>query len=184
MNKQTALIVSATLALTTLALPAQAATSMQSCPQLEVGFSPEGGAEEVVLKSIASARKDIKILAYSFTSKTVVAELTKAIKRGVTVAVVADDSNNTSRYGVAALSTLVNAGAAVRTVSAYKIMHDKSAVIDQKTVQFGSFNYSKAAAQENSENAQVCWNAPGIAAVYLSHWQSRWDRGVKFQPRY
>lgn len=165
-------------------MTAQASTTMQSCSQYEVGFSPEGGAEEIVLKTIASATKDIKVLAYSFTSKPVVQALAQARKRGVQVAVVADASNVNNRSGSAALSALVNAGAAVRTISVYKIMHDKVLIVDGKTVEFGSFNYSKAAAQDNSENAQVCWNSPGVASVYLTHWQSRWSQGTDFRQSY
>ncbi|MCU6502011.1 phospholipase D family protein [Rugamonas sp. A1-17] len=184
MKKTIHTIAVALFAIATCTMAAQANTSMQSCSQYEVGFSPEGGAEEIVLKTIASARSDIKVLAYSFTSKPVVQALSQARRRGVNVSVVADASNLNSRPGTAALSALSSAGISVRTISYYKIMHDKVILVDGKTVEFGSFNYSKAAAQDNSENAQVCWNSPGIAAIYLEHWQSRWNQGTLFHPAY
>jgi len=165
-------------------MSAHAATSVQSCNQFEVGFSPEGGAEEIVLKTIDSAKTDIKVLAYSFTSKIVVQALTQARKRGVAVSILADASNLSSRAGTSALSALVNAGAAVRTISVFKIHHSKNLIVDSKSVEFGSFNFSKAAAQDNSENAQVCWNSPGVASVYLAHWQSRWAQGIDFRQAY
>ncbi|MFX4396927.1 hypothetical protein ABTA35_20190, partial [Acinetobacter baumannii] len=39
---------------------------------VEVGFSPEGSAEALVLKTIDSARKQIRMMAYAFTSPKVV----------------------------------------------------------------------------------------------------------------
>lgn len=152
--------------------------------RVEVGFSPEGTAEDLIVKVIGSAKSDIKVLAYSFTSPVIVKALVAAKRRGVNVAVAADSSNVTSRPGSSALSTLVTAGVSVRTVSDYKILHDKVLVVDGRHVQTGSFNYSKSANEANSENAIVLWNAPEIAAAYAQHWKSRWDQGERFVPAY
>lgn len=155
-----------------------------ACQEFEVGFSPEGSAEKLILKTIDSARSDVKILAYSFTAKEVVRALTQARKRNIPVSLVVDASNLTSRHSVAALSALVNAGASVRTIDRFKIAHDKVVIVDGKHVEFGSYNFSAAAATANSENANVCWNAPAIAATYTAHWKSRWDLGKTFNVAY
>lgn len=109
---------------------------------IEVGFSPGGGGEYLVLKVIDSAKNEIKVLAYSFTSAAVVAALLRAKKRGVAVSIVADHKNNVTddRYGRAraALSALANAGCDVRTISAYPIHHDKVLIVDRQTVELGS----------------------------------------------
>lgn len=152
--------------------------------RVEIGFSPEGDAEALILKAIQSAQSNIKVMAYSFTSKPVIKALIAAHRRGVKVFVAADSSNVKSRYGEAALSTLVTAGIAVRTVDAYRIMHDKVMLIDDQTIELGSFNYTKSAAKSNSENAMIIWNAPEVVRPYLSHWQSRWDQGETFHTKY
>jgi hypothetical protein len=64
--------------------------------------------------------------------------------------------------GAAAMNLLVNAGIPVRTVSKFRIMHDKVIITDERNVETGSFNYTRAAARSNSENALVigitrCW---------------------------
>ncbi|WP_282808445.1 phospholipase D-like domain-containing protein, partial [Hafnia alvei] len=69
-------------------------------------------------------------------------------------------------------------------VDKYKIMHDKVAIIDDVTVQTGSFNYTRAAQRSNSENVVVMWQMPEVAQVYLEHWQSRWSQGQAWQSRY
>lgn len=156
--------------------------------EVEVGFSPEGGAQTLVLKAIVASKASIRLAAYSFTSPVVVKALLEAKRRGVDVAVLVDEKNNLredhSGKARAALNLLVNAGIPTRTVSVFPIHHDKFIVVDGRHVETGSFNYSDAAARKNSENALVLWNDPAIAAKYLSHWQDRWARGVAYQSAY
>lgn len=152
--------------------------------QVEAGYSPGGGAERLVLKVIHTSRKSIRLAAYSFTSPNVVRALVDAGKRGVDVRLVVDEKGNTTKSGTAALNLLVNAGITVRTNGKYAIHHDKYIVSDGLHVQTGSFNYSRAAADSNSENVLVVWHNAALAASYLRHWQSRFDEGKPYRSRY
>lgn len=152
--------------------------------QIETGFSPEGSAERLVLKTIHASQKTIRLAAYSFTSPRVVRALTDARKRGVDVRVVADEKGTASKSGAAALNLLANAGIPVRTNGRYAIHHDKFIVSDGLHVQTGSFNYSQAAANANSENVLVIWHNAELAASYLRHWQSRFDEGKSYRAGY
>lgn len=155
---------------------------------IEYAFSPDGGAEKLVLKVIDSARSEIRMMTYSLTSARVVEALIAARKRGVDIAIVSDYKNNVvedkSGKARAALSALVNAGCRVRTISLYPIHHDKVIVADRQTVETGSFNYSSAAASKNSENVLVVWNNTDLAKGYLKHWESRFSRGEDYRARY
>lgn len=150
---------------------------------VSVGFSPEGSAEALVLKVIESAHRAIRVSAYALTSAPIVRALIAAQRRGVSVEVVADANANTEgrAYGERALASLKNAGIPVRTVSVYAIHHDKVIIADD-SVETGSFNYSRAAARENSENVIVLWDDPTLAQLYLQHWRSRWNQGLAFHP--
>jgi phosphatidylserine/phosphatidylglycerophosphate/cardiolipin synthase-like enzyme len=151
------------------------AVNLPATGSIEVAFSPKQGAEELVIRVIDSAQSEIKMLAYSFTSSPVVAALLRAQKRGVKVSLVADKKSNTeedrSGKARAALATLVNAGCDVRVIGAYATHHDKVIVVDRKTVELGSFNYSAAAANYNSENVLVNWDNQSLALVYLAHFE-------------
>lgn len=153
---------------------------------IEVGFSPEGSAERLVEKTIDTAQRSIRLAAYSFTSPEVVRGLINAKHRGVDVAVIVDAKANIAEggKGAHALSALGTAGIPVRVVSVYPIHHDKFIVTDGVNVQTGSFNYSRAAAERNSENAILIRNNQDLAARYLSHWNDRWAKGQDFNPRY
>ena len=111
-------------------------------PHIEIAFSPEAGAEALVLKALGTARQSIRLAGYSFTSPAIVRSLLDAKRRGVDVKVLLDDKGNRSQASVAAMNLIVGAGIPLRVVSAYAIHHDKYFVVDGKHTQSGSFNYS------------------------------------------
>jgi phosphatidylserine/phosphatidylglycerophosphate/cardiolipin synthase-like enzyme len=156
--------------------------------RIEAGFSPEGSAQKLVLRTIDAATSSIRVAAYVFTNPDVTRALVAAKQRGVDVAVIADHRSNLeearSTAGRHALTLLAKAGIPTRTVKAYPIHHDKFMVVDGMAVETGSFNFTAAAAKSNSENALVVWNDPALAETYLSHWQSRWDQGQAFKAKY
>ena len=160
---------------------------------IEVAFSPNEGAEALVVKVIDSARTEIRMMSYSFTRLVVVKALLNARHRGVDVKLVANWEGNASKNkdgswkspkSIAAMSSLVTAGADVRTIDEYAIAHDKVIVVDGATVETGSFNYSASAANRNSENVLVNWNNPALAKVYLEHFQRNYRQGVAFKASY
>lgn len=59
------------------------------------------------------------------------------------------------------------------------IHHDKCIVVDGRTVETDSFNYTQAATRSNSVNVLVIWNDPLVAARYLGHWRSRWAQAIE-----
>ncbi|MGJ3289487.1 phospholipase D family protein [Klebsiella michiganensis] len=147
-------------------------------PDIAVGFSPHGSARSLVLQTVNDAQSSVRMMAYALTDPDVIGALVAAHRRGVDVAVVIDQrfslSNPASREAV---RYLVTQHVPVRTVSAWAIHHDKVIIADGHTVETGSYNYTRAAVRNNSENVVVLRHMPDIAALYLTHWQSRWERG-------
>jgi phosphatidylserine/phosphatidylglycerophosphate/cardiolipin synthase-like enzyme len=162
--------------------------SVPAAGTLEVAFSPNEGSEGLVLKVIDSAKRELRILSYSFTSAPVVAALLRAKRRGVDIRLVADKRNNVSedRSGKAraALSALANAGIDVRLISTFALHHDKVIVADRQAVELGSYNYSDAAAHKNSENVLVNWGNAKLAEVYLRHFDRNYRQAIAFELPY
>ncbi|HET8730500.1 MAG TPA: phospholipase D family protein [Moraxellaceae bacterium] len=148
----------------------------------EVGFSPNHGSLELVVKTIHEAKKQILVAAYAFSSKPVAQALLEASQRGVEVKVVADEKQNGRSYS--AVTFLANQHIAVRLNGNYAIHHNKFMVIDGDTVETGSFNYSAAAASKNAENVLVIRNAAPLAQVYAQEWQRLWDEATPLAARY
>lgn len=142
----------------------------------DLGFSPGGTALHVVQTAIAGAKKTILVAAYEFTSADVAQALADAVTRGVKVWVVMDDQAERSKYSQS--KWLLAHGVAVRINKNYAIFHHKFLVIDGDTVETGSFNYTKGAAEKNAENALVLRGVPDVALAYRNEWVRLWDEGV------
>lgn len=146
--------------------------SAASAATAEVAFSPNLGATELVVQTINSAQTSIRVAAYGFTSKPIIAALIQAHQRGVDVEIVLDKSNAEARYPEG--RSLVTQGIPVRLDYRYPIMHDKFALIDGQTVETGSFNFTEGA-KRNAENVIVLRDDPTTAAQYAAEWQRLWN---------
>ncbi|MCL1889238.1 MAG: phospholipase D family protein [Desulfovibrionaceae bacterium] len=165
-----------------LCAPVQATEPFPAGAGFDVGFSPQGNAEALILRGINRAEKSILVAAFSFTNRKISRALAEARKRGVKVMLVADEKSNTERYS--AVTFLANQGVPVRVNGNYAIFHHKFMVFDGRHVETGSFNFSAAAAADNAENVLMLWNVPDIAGIYTREWQRLWDEGKDFRPRY
>lgn len=141
---------------------------------VEVAFSPDGGAERLVLRTIDRAQQSIRVMAYTFTSPAVVRSLIQAKRRGVDVQVTADYRSNMeedrSGRSHAALGALAYAGVPVRLVRAFPILHSKY-ILTESSVETGSYNFTQQAARFNSENALVISNDDDAIRAYLDNWK-------------
>jgi phosphatidylserine/phosphatidylglycerophosphate/cardiolipin synthase-like enzyme len=149
-------------------------------PSVQVGFSPEGSARQLVLETIGGARDRIQMLAYAFQAPDIMQALVEASKRGVSVQVVVDKKRNLNKPSKKAMDFAVRGGVQLRTNDHYHIHHDKTIIVDGETVQTGSFNYAPSAETLNSENVVVIRGMPEVARQYVAHWQSRWDLGQPY----
>ncbi|MBM5781590.1 phospholipase D family protein [Klebsiella pneumoniae] len=102
---------------------------------------PEGSARVLVLSAIDSAKTSIRMMAYSFTAPDIMKALVAAKKRGVDVKIVIDERGNTGRASIAAMNYIANSGIPLRTDSDFPIQHDKVIIVDNVTVETGSFNW-------------------------------------------
>ncbi|MDD4616306.1 MAG: phospholipase D family protein [Alphaproteobacteria bacterium] len=147
---------------------------------VEIAFSPGGGSTDLVIKAIETAKSSVLVAAYSFTSKPIARALISARKNGVNVAVVVDHGQlEKSSHSV--IDTLAAGEIPVRADTVHALQHDKYMVIDGKTVETGSFNYTAAAEARNSENVIVLWNSPELAKLYGENWQSLWDEAEPYK---
>jgi phosphatidylserine/phosphatidylglycerophosphate/cardiolipin synthase-like enzyme len=138
-------------------------------------FSPHQGPTALVVKTIQEAKKTIDVAAYSFTSDPIAEALVAAHDRGVDVKVVSDKTRENDDI----VDYLVSHGVPVRINYHYRIMHDKFMIIDEKTLELGSFNYTKSAEEHNAENVLVIHNAESTIKDYITQWKKLWGEGEK-----
>jgi phosphatidylserine/phosphatidylglycerophosphate/cardiolipin synthase-like enzyme len=134
----------------------------------QVYFSPRGGCTEAVVDALGKAKSTVLVQAYSFTSAPIARALVDAHRRGVQVQVVLDRSQRTAKYSSATF--IYNYGIPCFIDAQHAIAHNKVIVIDALTVITGSFNFTKAAEDNNAENLLVIQDAQ-MASRYAQNWE-------------
>jgi len=125
----------------------------------EVYFMPKDGkkAENRLFYLFTHAKKEIKIIIYTFTNKKLAKALKIAAKKGVKITIIADKKEIKYTYSVIPrLATLKNFNIYLLSGKKYKNnekakMHVKLSIIDNKYLITGSANYSYSAFYKNYE---------------------------------
>jgi len=147
---------------------------------IRIYFSPGGGCTEAIVKELDQASSEIKVQAYSFTSRSIAKALVNAHKRGVKISVVLDKSNASAKYSAADFTA--NMGIPAFIDDQHAIAHNKIMILDQETVITGSFNFTKAAEEKNAENLLIIKDR-AIAGLYLNNWENHKAHSRAYQRR-
>jgi len=116
-----------------------------------------------ILSNIKSAARYIYVMAYLITSDDIADALIDAHNRGVNVKVIIEkDMINISGSDY---KKLKDAGIDVRVENTSYLMHHKVIIVDGKIVITGSYNFSRAAEDDNYENLLVITD-PEIVSAY------------------
>jgi len=133
-------------------------------PSMAVYFSPKGGCQEAIIRELKTARREILVQAYSFTSEPLTLALIDAKKRGVHVEVLLDHSNEQEKYSD--LRLFLEHGLPPLIDASHPIAHNKVMIIDKKTIVTGSYNFTNQAEHENAENMLILKHHPELVNSY------------------
>lgn len=147
---------------------------------VHVLFSPHGGCTAAIVQHIEKAKLSVRVLAYRLTSVPIVKAMREAHARGVKVQVVLDGSQQSEKYSDA--TNFHNEGMNVLIDHDHAIAHNKVMIIDAKTIITGSFNFSAAAEEKNSENLLIIEDHPKLAAAYLADFEKHQQHARPYIP--
>ena len=137
---------------------------LHAIPSVEARFSPKGGCTDAVVREIKKARREVLVLAYSFTSRPIAEALVEAKLRGVHVDVVLDHSNEGEPYSD--LHFFLEQGLVPLIDPHHAIAHNKVMVIDGRVLITGSFNFTHHAETDNAENLLIIKGHPELVKTY------------------
>ena len=137
-------------------------------------MSPDGGCADLLKGEFAAAETSIHVAVYTFTNADLADHLLLAQQRGVEVQVVTDPWE--ANWGM--FTALEADGIPVRYAPNPNgaIMHHKFAVIDERMVLTGSYNWTDSAENLNDENL-VRLNHVQAAMDFEDTFQELWQRG-------
>jgi phosphatidylserine/phosphatidylglycerophosphate/cardiolipin synthase-like enzyme len=147
--------------------PTRTAASVRAASvedNIEVYFSPEGGATEAIVAEIARAKRSVRVQAFAFTSQPIAEAVADARKRGLDVTVTLDENRTMEKASIG--RWLWDQGVPVFVDNQHSNAHSKIIICDERTVITGSFNFTKSAEINNAENLLVIRNKPKLTKAY------------------
>lgn len=153
--------------------PLAAATIARPHDQ-EVCFSPAGSCDLKLVALIRSARKSIDVAIYDINLPALINELLLQANK-IPVRILVDRRQSKEEHS--RVPSLMQHGANVRYGRQRGIFHNKFTIVDGNMVETGSFNYTRNASSNNSEN-QVYLASPVIVNQYLHHFEELWQKAA------
>ncbi len=147
---------------------------------IDVYFSPNGGATAAIVEQLDNAKCSIDVAAYYFTSPPLADALINAKTRNVALRCVLDRTQEAKNRPTP--RRLHAADVPIRTDRNHRIQHNKYAIIDQRTVITGSFNWSRSAENRNAENVVIIHHCP-TATAFAKDFAKHWKHSKPFVPK-
>ena len=140
----------------------------------EAFFSPKAGTSSRIVQEINQAQSTIDIAIYSFTRDEIADALIAAKNRGVTIRILADNSEASGTGSD--VPRLEAAGFQLKRTrgGGGGILHHKYAIFDGRLLLTGSYNWSTNAEENNDENAVFIRDA-GVIAAFQTNFNSMWN---------
>lgn len=141
------------------------------CSKITVCFTPGENCTAKIINEIDNSQKYVYIQAYEFTSKLIAKSLIRAKERGISVEVILDESQLSSRYSV--INELFNQKIPIYIDYKPAIAHSKVMIIDNQKIITGSFNFTYSAQERNTENLLIIEDNYSLAKQYVKNWYNR-----------
>ena len=145
--------------------------SISPLAKTEVYFSLSDNPQKEIIKNINQAEAFINIAMYIFTDKEIALPLIRARERGVRVRLYLDQNQVDYQYSQSRF--LVQRGIKTRISSNNYIMHNKFAIIDNRILLTGSYNWTFSANNRNDENLMVIDN-PEMIELFQNQFEKLW----------
>jgi phosphatidylserine/phosphatidylglycerophosphate/cardiolipin synthase-like enzyme len=145
--------------------------SISTLAKTEVYFSLYDNLQKAIIKNINQAEAFINIAMYIFTDKEIALPLAKARERGVKVRLYLDKDQVDYQYSQSRF--LVQRGIKTRISTNNYIMHNKFAIIDNRLLLTGSYNWTFSANNRNDENLMVI-DDPEIIEIFQNQFINLW----------
>lgn len=152
---------------------------------IEYAFTPEDAADEMIVRAIDKARRQILVQTFSFTHRKIAAALITARRRGVDVQIIAD-AGQTEKIRTSVIGDLAAGGVPVFLDDRHDSAHNKVMVVDAGAVDTalitGSYNFTHAAQFKNAENVLVIHGNPALSEAYRDNWKRHRNHARFYRP--
>ena len=147
--------------------------SLGTFAKTEVYFSLYDDPESIIIEHINNAEESINIAMYSLTDSEIARAIVLAKERGVVIRIYLDSKEVNAEHSKSRF--FIKEGIEnIRLSSNRYLMHNKFAIIDNKIVITGSYNWTASAGKRNDENLLVL-DEEEIVKKYQGYFYYLWD---------
>jgi phosphatidylserine/phosphatidylglycerophosphate/cardiolipin synthase-like enzyme len=147
-------------------------------PAVNVCFSPGGNCLSSITAEIENAKAEIRIQAYSLSSKPIADAVVNAKEAGINVEIILDKSSSVAQNNAVYFDSLK--GIPTYLDARHTVADNNVIIIDKGTVITGSFNFTKEADTKNAENLLII-KSDRLASTYLDNWELHKSHADKFK---
>lgn len=158
-------------------MPNAAATDFNiGAADVSVHFSPDDNIRaNFLLPMLKQADSSVYVMAYSFTSDEIAAQLVALMQQGVEVKIVVDESTRNQQG--AEYAALKAQGMDIHLDGNSHKLHHKVIIIDGQHVVTGSYNFTQSAETRNDENMVIIRNRT-IAANFSAEFDKVYQQAI------
>ena len=140
--------------------------------EVDVAFTPSNECEQKIIALIDNSQQSIEIAVYSINNENIVAALERAKERKVAIRILTDKRQAAMKSSK--VTQMHDSGFDIRVHTKNKIEHNKFAVFDGKELTTGSFNWTNAASDKNSENCMFFKHEPEQVQKFSNRFEELW----------
>lgn len=139
-------------------------------------FSPGTECKKRIISFCNNAKKSLDICVFTISDNQITDSIISAHTRGVNVRIISDNDKSEDRGSD--IDFMQEKGLDIRLDQTDNHMHHKFAVIDQKILLNGSFNWTRSASERNEENVVSHYDTELIDS-FLEKFEDLWLRYKK-----
>jgi len=138
-------------------------------------FSSQDNLQFEIVSAIDHCQTSLEVAVFEFSSRPLAQALERAAKRGVLVRLLLE-----ATAGRTSLKTDFSPNLEIRYLGGRRggVMHHKFAILDNKRLVTGSFNWTKAGQYANHENV-LLEDDGGAVSAYSRQFEDLWRQGLR-----
>lgn len=143
----------------------------------QVFFSPGNECRDAIIHQLHQSVSSLRICVFTISDDRITEEILYRHSMGISIQIITD---NDKCYDLGSdIEKLCKAGIEVKVDKTPYHMHHKFAVIDNKTVLTGSYNWTRSAALYNHENIVLSTDKQ-VVKKFRNEFEKLWDQMVDY----
>jgi phosphatidylserine/phosphatidylglycerophosphate/cardiolipin synthase-like enzyme len=138
-----------------------------------VCFSPQNHCSETICDFLDKAENSIQICVFTISDDSITKKITQCHERGVKIKIITDNDKQYDRGSD--INYLAGKGLEIKIDMSHHHMHHKFAIVDNKSILTGSYNWTRSAEKYNQENL-IITDSANMVQLFKNEFKRLWEQ--------